>query len=501
MTLADLVDLEAQLGRDRDADPEALEARDRALPGAADRPALRTAADRHRVLAGWLGGLRAAEPEALRAGAAVARALSSTRTVLCALGFLLGWGAAAAVLRFEGPHPVNVWDYLLAFVGVQLLLLAALLVAVAAPAGTLGLPFVGAFRSALGTVLPRAAARVLPPEREAEWRALAHRLRSRRSLYRAVEPWLLLGLTQAFGVAFNLGVLLATLRFVVFSDVAFAWATTLLELDPGRFHAIVHALATPWGWLWPDAVPSAALVAATRYSRLEGAYFLAGGGRAADPALVGAWWPFLVAAVTCYGLVPRAAALGLAAARTRALLSRLPLDDVEVGRVLDRLGAPRVTTRSPRAEAPGPAPGSAPLPVAASAPGGRCALVLWRDVPLAPGLRELVARKAGCEVAAVRAAGGRDHEEGAAAWSELAGGAGPVVVLAEAWEAPDKGALRLLRALRGAVGPGRRLLVLLAETDGGAPRAPEAGEVRLWREGLARLEDPWLAVEPVGGGG
>jgi hypothetical protein len=496
MTLADLVDLEAQLLRDRDADPAVLELRDRALLAGADAPRPR---DPHRLLSRWLERLRAAEPGRTFPGEAVARALRAVRLALVLLGFALGWGAAAALLRFEGPHPVNVWEYLLAFVGVQLLLLVVLVVAFAAPRATAGIPLVGAFRALIGAIVPRIAARALRGDRGAEWGVLLHRLRSRRSLYRRVEPWLLLGLTQRFAVAFNVGVLLATLRMVVFSDIAFAWATTLLELSPARFHGIVEALAAPWARLWPDAAPSAALVEATRYSRLERAYFQPGSGRAADPALVGAWWPFLVAAVACYGLLPRLVALAAAGARTRRILARLAFDDVEVRGVLDRLAAPRVETRSPIAEAarPGPAPAPNPAP-RGGAPGSRCAIVLWRDVPLAPELREAIARRAGCPVTAVHLAGGRDHEEGSAAWDRIADGADPIVVVAEAWEAPDKGALRLLRSLRAALGPGRRVLVLLARTGAEGHRGPAAQDVALWRESLARLEDPWLAVEGIG---
>jgi Protein of unknown function (DUF2868) len=498
MTLADLVDLEAQLLRDRDADPAALEARDRAL--LTGRGAARPRGP-HAMLSGWLDALRAAEPRRTFPGEAVARALRAVRLALVLAGFALGWGAAAALLRFDGPHPVNVWEYLLAFVGVQLLLLVVLVVAFAAPRATAGIPLVGAFRALVGAIVPRVAARAFRGDRGADRRVLLHRLRSRRSLYRRVEPWLLLGLTQRFAVAFNVGVLLATLRMVVFTDVAFAWATTLLELSPARFHGIVEALAAPWARLWPDAAPSAALVEATRYSRLERAYFQSGSGRAADPALVGAWWPFLVAAVACYGLFPRVFALAAAGARTRRVLARLPFDDVEVRGVLDRLAAPRVETRSPVPEAAGPGPIPAPgLEPRAAPPGSRCALVLWRDVPLAPDLREAITRRAGCEVSAVHLAGGRDHEEGAAAWDRIAAGADPVVVLAEAWEAPDKGALRLLRALRAALGPRRRVLVLLTRTGGEGVAGPEAREVALWREGLARLEDPWLAVEGIGTG-
>jgi hypothetical protein len=494
MTLANLIDLEAQLARDRDADPGALAARDRALLGGSASGGER----RDALLARWLEALRAQDPSALRPGRAVAGALAALRAVLVVAGLVLGWGAGTAIMSYGGEHPVNVWDFLLAFVGVQLVLLALLGASFFLPLAALGTPAAGLVRGALGGVYPRLAARVLggDPARAAEWRALWHRTRSRRSLYQAVEPWVLLTLTQALGVAFNLGVLAAVLRLVVFTDVAFGWSTTLVELDPRRFHALAGALAWPWRALWPDAVPSEALVEATRYSRLDAAYALSGAGRSARPELVGEWWRFLVAALVCYGLAPRVLLLAGARLRVARLLGSLPLDDAEVGRVVARLSAPHVALGGDGAEATGPlAPAAATAPLAL-APGTPCALVLWRDAPGGPALEAAVSRALGRPDVRTRTAGGRDHEDADTGWAALAAGADPVVV-AEAFEAPDRGVRRFLEGLRRAVGPRRLVLVLLVGAADGAPRPPRDEDVRIWRDGLAPLADPFLAVEPL----
>ena len=494
MKLADLIDLEAQLARDRDAPPGALELRDRALlaatPGEGRRPdALRR----------WLVALREREPGLLFPGRTISRALSAVRLALAALGLTLGWGAAAAVLRYTGEHPVNVWDVLLVLVGIQVLLLLTLVAALAFPVATLGAPLLGVFREGVRALYGRVAARGAGPERAEEWHALWHRLRSRRSLYHHVEPWLLLGATQTFGVAFNVGALLGCLRLVVFSDVAFAWSTTLVDLDAARFHALVTALARPWAWLWPDAVPSLALVEATRYSRLEGAYVQhAGGGRAVDPSLVGGWWRYLLAAIAAYGLLPRALALAVARLRAARLLARLPLDDAEISRLAQRLAEPHVETR---AIAPEPEPArtsTGGVAAAAPAEGMRCAVVLWRDVPARPDVRAAIARHLRSEIASVHAAGGRD-DPGTTSWAAAVDAAEPVVVVAEGFEAPDRAAVRLVRELRGARGPRRHLLVLVVDVAEGRVGPPADASVRTWREGLAPLEDPYLAVEPLRG--
>ncbi len=301
-------------------------------------------------------------------------------------------------------------------------------------------------------------------------------------------------------MAFNIGAILGCLRLIAFSDIAFSWSTTLVQLDAHRFHRLVHALAAPFGWLWPDAAPSPALVEATRYSRLEGAYILSGARRAAHPELVGGWWPFLLCAVACYGLLPRASTLALSRLRVARILDKLPLDDVEVMRTVRRLSEPHVETRSPLAEEPGRA-AVVPLPPAARGPeqGTQAVLILWRDIPDAPGLQGAVARQTRWAVRAVHSAGGRDYEEGRLPWKEVLDGATCAAVVAEGWEPPDKAVLRLLKQLRGSLGARRPVMVLLAEVRPDGLRAPSQADLRIWQEGVARLEDPYVAVEPLSG--
>ena len=492
MTLADLVDLEAQLARDRSADPAALEGRDTGSFPEAPR-------DRGVLIARWLQARRDAEPGQLYPGRAVANVLRGIRAALLIAGLVLGWTAATAVLRYTGEQPVNAWDFLLVFVGLQLLLFALLIASFLFPVAALGTPLFGLFRGLVAAVYPRLAARAVGAnaDRLAEWRALWHRLRSRRSLYHHLEPWILLGLTQSFGVAFNVGALLGCLRLIVFSDIAFSWSTTLLQLDAPRFHGLVHALAAPFAWFWPDADPSRALVEATRYSRLEGSYVLSGGGRAAHPELVGGWWPFLLASLAFYGLLPRCLTLGIAAVRGSRLLARLPLDDSEVMRVVRRLSEPRIETRSPQPELAAPQSShAAPALVPASA-ASRCTLVLWRDVPALPAVEAAVSRQTRWAIASVQPVGGRDYEEGRIDWTRLANGSDPVVIVAEGWEAPDKAMLRLMRELRRSLGSRRHLVVLLAAVDAAGVRPASTSEVRIWEESLAALEDPYIAVQPL----
>ncbi|MCB9528957.1 MAG: DUF2868 domain-containing protein [Myxococcales bacterium] len=497
LSLEDLVDLELRIAEDEHQDPQTLLARDRPIG------ATLTATDRTERLRGWLAALRA---RGAATGERVARALRLTRLALLIAGLTTGWGTARWLLAYDGRTPVNVVHALAVLVGLQLalLLLLALFALLRRLTGD-RIRALGDLRAlAVGLVrlIDRlqlradAAWRARDPEARACWKAAWHRLNSRRSLYHGVERWQLLAATQGFGVTFNLGALAALLTAVALSDLAFAWATTL-AVEPADVAALVRLLAAPWSWIWPAAAPDAALVEATRYSRLAAAYAGADTGRAADPRLIGDWWRFLAMAITVYGLLPRLLLHALARRRAAAVLQALPLHTPDIDRVLRRLEAPRVETRAPDPEHPHAPPTAETPHLAPAPPATPWRAVTWRDIPLAP--ERITALIEGPFAGAARGVVDvGDYDAEARALQTLAADDARVLVLAEAFEAPDKAIRRFLRALRDALGPDRPIIVGLvheATPDGYRPVDPDT--LRLWRQHLAANEDPWLGVEAL----
>jgi hypothetical protein len=109
---------------------------------------------------------------------------------------------------------------------------------------------------------------------------------------RAHMLWLL----QAVWCVFGLGMLTGFLALLLFSDLAFGWSSTLVQ-DPETALSAAQWLALPWQPLWPSAVPTAEMIAATHYQRINPT--------ATDPALAGQWWRFLMASLIFYNLLPR----------------------------------------------------------------------------------------------------------------------------------------------------------------------------------------------------
>jgi hypothetical protein len=313
------------------------------------------------------------------------------------------------------------------------------------------------------------------------------RLRSSQLVYGDLERWLLVAVAQRFGLAFNLGALATCLYLIAFSDLAFAWQTTLDWTSEG-FHRAIALLAAPWSWIYPDGVPSLDVVRASRYFRLDG------GVLAGRPELLGEWWRFLVLCLLVYGLLPRALIALLAATRLRRALGALRLDHAELASLFERLAAPLVETHAATPEEAPPARG-APAAVPAPAPReGDARAVIWGDVPVDDArVVALVARRFGWKVLAVERAGTDETRRDAAAIAAVAGGDGPIVVLAEAFEAPTREARGFVGALRAAAGAQRSIVVALL--DGDDP--PASDDLAVWRRHIAALGDPYLRVEAL----
>lgn len=92
------------------------------------------------------------------------------------------------------------------------------------------------------------------------------------------------------------GILLSFLILLLFTDLAFGWSSTLIT-DPHRIHALIEIISFHWQAYWPAAVPSAELIESTRFVRISQ--------NAEGIVNAGDWWPFLLASLLTYNLLPR----------------------------------------------------------------------------------------------------------------------------------------------------------------------------------------------------
>ena len=492
-----LVDLAGRLEADALRDGHELHRRDRHLAQRAGLEALRGRPTEQ--LGKWLDAMD--PPPKGRPGQKVEGWYRIVCGLLLIAGLVAGWIVAAGLFAYDGTQPVNIVRLLAVLIGGQLLLLV-LLGVLMLPQGLLRwVPGLAAVQEALsmlspGRIVPWVMQRLSQVHREAIER-FAGVTRSHHGRFGHVEKWAVVRAGQGFAVAFNIGALMACLYLITFSDLAFGWSTTL-HIEAGTVGRITAAVAAPWAAWVPAAVPSAELIEQTHFYR--------GDGRIEDPRAGTRWWPFIVAALLTWGLLPRLLSLPLAAWRLRRACDRAILELPGAAEVLQRLNSPLVETHGhgvPQ-EAAGSndtgqdQPALAWQPDAATA-GGEVFAIDWAGLGLSrPDIEQLIGRAVGGQLGPLVRAGGAQPVDADDRIIEQAGAMqepGPVLVLVKAWEPPLLDLTDFLTRLRQALGPRRPILLAPLGKDGqGQAAGPGEEDLSLFTRWVTAAGDPQLRL-------
>ncbi|NBB83797.1 MAG: DUF2868 domain-containing protein [Alphaproteobacteria bacterium] len=393
---------------------------------------------------------------------------------------ILGAATGGVVFGYTGEHPVNVIAVLAVFVFLQLLTLMLTGIGMLPAGWRRFVPGLGTLQEAIAAISPgrlaAAAARRLQRPTRTQLTCLAGEWRAHRRALEPVQRWFILASAQTFALTFNAAALLAAVLLVALTDLAFGWATTL-DVEASTVRRITSALAAPWAWIAPQAVPAEPLVEQTRYFRLTGV------DEAVEPQKLGGWWPFLVLAMLTYGLIPRCAAWAIArwrlAAAVRHADERLQHEQQQLERMRHALQ---------------PAAGE-PLDADAAPSGRRIDLgsvdlwvVLWAGAPSPFGERDALA-----------AGGGRSTEDDRRAADRIAqtDSARPVLIVTKAWESAQLELFDFVDRVRSG---GRRAVWLLpvAVDASGAACDPDEAAWSTWRRTAAGRGDPGLGVLRLG---
>ena len=296
---------------------------------------------------------------------------------LVLLGLALGWLTVSLLFSYDGSTPINVVKVWAVLVALQLVLLIGFLV-LAVPRGVAtSVPLLRPLQDLLGVLSPGRCVRWIRPALPESAQEVLDRLtstgsaisRSDQSLYK----WLALTLSQWFAVSFNMGALAACLSLVTFTDLAFGWSTTL-SVTADQVHTLSQLLSAPWQLWYPRAVPSADLITASQFFRLEGQATSAT--FTGHPGELGAWWPFLFMNLLLYGLLPRVASLVFAGQRLQSATRRAILDTAGTQQVLDRMRDVLVETRAATPEEQSE-PTTQPVQAAGATEERQASVVAW----------------------------------------------------------------------------------------------------------------------------
>ncbi|MBX3742165.1 MAG: DUF2868 domain-containing protein [Akkermansiaceae bacterium] len=445
-TLENLVDFEQALDAGFKVSP-AVKSEVRAAAHGLDGTAARRAG-----LRAWL--------EAAREPVPAGRRYLIAETLLRALVIAMGWALGANVVRFlvdEKIGGMNVVHYLALGLGSQWLVLA---VAVAA--------WLFRRRSASGFTGVQAAMggflRKVTKDHEGK---LWARIMDGGPFPKAALLWRLASFAQMFGVWFNIGIISMLGAFVLTKNIGFHWETTTEETMRESLAATVRFLSLPWAAVFPEAVPDAATIDATR---------LLPAGSGTLPPGPASWWLFLLMATVVWGLLPRFflwMAAGFASRRALASIDFQARHHRALWRELT--GVDRAENDEK------PLDGVLVLDVGGSG--------FLPDVLRPFLLQKLRVHPASWHTTAVLDPGAEG--EAAAALAQAPAG---VVLLAEGWALSPARMSALHSQIRRVAGNTVPVKFLVANETGGSPVQVAAEEMAQWERFVDSLRDPHAEV-------
>lgn len=518
--LPDLIDLEFFFTRDEDFTEELLEERDREIYLHAVQSHLKdgsidSRSSRREAIRLWLGQRRNiyqkdSGVQPVLPGEAFNEAYRIIGFIISVTGIICGSFLAVSMLIYDGIEPINVSVYFSVLVMLQVLfvLLTLRFFFIRSSMGRLKkysviYPLLGNFLMRVMKKLSHRAQERLSARQEQKIKAVFGIATAQKTLYSPVLFWSLFGLTQAFGVFFNLGVIGSTLVRVFTADLAFGWQSTL-QVSSQTVHTLVRIFAAPWAWIVPPGIayPSLNQIEGSRMVLKEGIYHLL------TPDLV-SWWPFLVLAVCTYGLLPRIILAAAALLGKRHALAGLDFTAAEFDRLIMRMVQPRLTTagaaENDRQHVMNKDTGADIVDDAVRVRNIASIVLMPTDLmPLYNRSRliEVIAQYLGWHVSDVLEIYGESSADQGVMDTisdALKREGGAVVLLQEAWQPPIIEIKDFIKTLRRMLGQKQRIAVMLIgkpEVENIFTRV-DVADKEVWYCSLRTMGDPYLRLESM----
>ena len=497
MKLSEIINIEYQLYRDTQTDPVEIRKRDREI----GKSYADSGDDRTSFFRFWLKKL---EDEKSYPGQSISSALTFLRYLVFIFFLISGSVTCSGLLAYDGSRPVNIVNFLAVFVGFQFLLYLLFFLNILP--GSIGnkLPLIGDFYRFAGfiftSIIGKASNYFYKNKTESirEITVLYHRAKSRHVIYKKIERWTLFSITQLGGFAFSLGALASCTYLIIFSDMAFAWNTTL-DISPELFHRIVSSIATPWASFFSDLVPTIDLVESTRYFRLDDSY----SGLHSSALTAGGWWPFLICTLIFYSLAPRFIFLMISSGILLRAQNRVPFLSAEWDSLYRRLTSPIFSSQT---EDVGHWEGKREkqnLNISDKHPSEfeTCFLIIWDEIDLPETeLREILKTAFHWNIIETFYAGMLDNRQDEQTLKGFEGSKNnePILLISEAWEAPSKALAHFLRRLRKNIIKNRMIVIGLINLDSKHNIiSPTQTDWQNWQDAVAKLNDPFIGIEPV----
>ncbi len=421
----------------------------------------------------------------------LAKSMLAVSTGLFLIGTLIGIGAAAGVLYYDGSAPINIITAFLALVVLPGLLLLFWWLAALPPRLTQWLAGMSSCQNLIATVNPGQFAQRLLRRSSTfqKWFDAGDSDSTLTQYLRSVSAAQSLFWSQLFGVGFAVGALVGTLYLVAFTDLAFGWSTTL-PISSESVAFAVNAVASPWQSLWPAAAPDSSLIEATRFFRLRDS-----AANISDASVPGLWWPFLVMCLLVYVLLLRALTLYYANSRSKRVASNTLLSLPLIQSLLLRMNQPLIQTRaSIEKELANLSESNREIETLTPQQTGNCYAINWAaTLPSSEGLLAFLQQTFAISVDRTYEAGGANSiEQDTNVIQHIAqspSSTHSIILAVKSWEPPLLEILDFLQNLRNVLARKQSIIVLPFNQNGRlADAKTDAENLSVWNSVVARLE-------------
>jgi hypothetical protein len=225
--------------------------------------------------------------------------------------------------------------------------------------------------------------------------------------------------------------------------------------------------------------------------------------RDADPELLGEWWPFLVACMVFYGLLPRLLSCGVARWRYQAALHYGILHAPGVSEVFDRLNRSMVRTRAddPVGSRPGVSNEDCEFPDPVLASGQRHMFIRWAEAGQgADRFHDWARAHLGFTSGDVFSAGGSasiQEDEQTIESIATAEEGSAIFFVCSAWEPPVAECMDFVSSLSSRLADGRTIVILPLGRSGEDIAPPSPDNLSQWQHRVQQIGDPRLVVKRI----
>ncbi len=499
MKLSDIIDIENQFLKEKEMDSNQIRVRDRKI----GRELQQLKIKKSRYFSEWLERVRSFSEHS--PGSLVETGHQWLGIGLITVGVIVGGLTASSVLDYDGSNPVNIINFLAIIIGFQWITIFFFLLNQLPQRIKHLLPFIGEFYSLIRGLIYHTSKFTgkifhhLPISKNNQFFQSIVQIRKQNRIYQKIEKWLIVGLTHRYSIAFNIGALLTCLYLITFSDLAFAWNTTL-NIESSTFHKLINYLAKPWAILFSESVPSLELVEASRYFRLDSRY---AGATASDPGVVGKWWSFLILSLLFYGFLPRFVIFVISKIKIKFYLSRPRLYSAYFEFLYERLTEPIIETRSQSlSEDDKKVSHDGLFDLNFEFNDDECTVIKWGDIRISDKqVTRNIENRFGCEIHKIYSSGTFDYEASNSATLNnirAENSLFPIIILIEPWETPDASLSHFLTELRKITNIKRRIVILLLNTAHSDDiKPPNNYEWKYWSKFISKISDPYLYMASI----